>query len=886
MRGLSDEIEISIKNALSGMNTPINVKHVDDDKLSRLVASRIESFAGIKEMLISWQNSPNAPDHEKLRSYIIDLIEAGDNSIDVLREALRKNIDFEELDAEKFGTAIKSKPIILKAIYEIDAGNKELSSQIEADKFDLKAREFKRSWPEKFANQEFFPLKNYHKEWHDEATDSILLCPFGTRGETITLDGLNIILPKKPKNTDILYHRKPKEEQYWRREQLPAGLTPDNQDAYTDFIRQEFKRRREGLWFFNNGEAVYITGSHYMALQHIKMLDTGDFMDFRYAQRDMFYFTRACILDRRCLGELFVKSRRTGFTYQIICENINDGTATNNAKLGIISKTGDDAEEAFLKLSYGIQNLPFFFIPVLKGKIDSKSLLEFGKPSDQSKAAKQKKDTSTDDYLNTLFDWKTTTESAYDGQRMFRLLVDEASKPLKPFNLITYLGRVSPTINNGGRIVGKILMGSTVNPMNKGGEEFKKVYKGSIVKKRNPDTQMTPTGLYAFFLPAHKNMEEFTDKYGVCHTHVEPGQSFVNVQGIVKKTGSVHYLEAVRKSKRAQSDILYNEELRANPMTVEEAFRDELTSTLFNMDLLDAQIQYNDDIEIEKTLVRGDFKWRDGVKDSEVIWEPKERGRFLLAWIPPEEMRNKWVMKRNEFGHTSRHPANADMGCMGVDNYDQDSVQGSSLELTENGSEHSEGSKGAMSAVTSFRLDNVPSNFFFLEYITRPQTADIFFEDCLMALVFFGIPALIENNKSRLLYHLYNRGYRGYALHRFDKSMNRLSAEEKKYGGIPNSGPDVITLHWTAIESYIDKYVGVYRQGQDTNKVREEGEIGSMPFNRTLRDWRRFNVAKRTEFDASIASGLALMGVNRKSYVLPEQEKKPIVMKMQRFSNN
>ena len=42
------------------------------------------------------------------------------------------------------------------------------------------------------------------------------------------------------------------------------------------------------------------------------------------------------------------------------------------------------------------------------------------------------------------------------------------------------------------------------------------------------------------------------------------------------------------------------------------------------------------------------------------------------------------------------------------------------------------------------------SNMFFLEYIARPQTAEIFFEDVLMALHFYGMPILAENNKPRL----------------------------------------------------------------------------------------------------------------------------------------
>jgi len=680
--------------------------------------------------------------------------------------------------------------------------------------------------------------------------------------------------PVPPKNKkDILFSNLPIEEQYWRRIELPKGLTPENEDVYYDLIIKEYERRRTGVWFMNNGEPVYLTPAHYMALNFVKMLDTGSFMDFRFAQRDMFYFTRACILDARCLGEFFVKSRRTGFTYQIICEMINDGTMISNAELGIISKTGIDAQEAFLKLTYGIQNLPFFFVPVIKGKIDSKTEIEFSKPSDSTKISKKKKDNQTDDYLNNTFNWRNTTESAYDGQKMTRLLIDEASKPLPPFNLETYWGRVSPTIENGGRIVGKIFVGSTVNPMKLGGSQFFKMYLGSRVSKRDEFTKKTATGLYAYFLPAHLNMERFTDKYGVCHTVVAPGKTFINVYGEEIDEGSIQFLEARRKSKRKQSDILYNEELRAYPMTIDEAFRDEAKGSLFNLEKLNDQITYNNNVEIEKTLAQGNFQWKDGVKDSEVLWIPNEKGRFRLSWIPPKELQNRWVLRSSPFGGVSKAPLNEDLGCFGADSYDIDSVQDSHLEQTENGSEYNLGSKGAIHGVSSVTMKDCPSNVFFCEYIARPQSADIFFEDVLMCIVFYGMPILVESNKPRLLYHLKNRGYRNFSITRFDKPSNRLSPTEKLLGGLPSNSEDVISMHWTAIESYVNKYVGIYNQGEDLYPVREEGEIGSMPFNRTLRDWMGFEIAKRTKYDASISSGLALLGVNRKSYTVQNVSK-------------
>ena len=153
-------------------------------------------------------------------------------------------------------------------------------------------------------------------------------------------------------------------------------------------------------------------------------------------------------------------------------------------------------------------------------------------------------------------------------------------------------------------------------------------------------------------------------------------------------------------------------------------------------------------------------------------------------------------------------------------------------------------------------MEDAPPNSFFLEYIARPQTAEIFFEDVLMALVFYGMPLLAENNKPRLLYYLKRRGYRGYSMNRPDKTHNKLSTAEKEIGGIPNTSEDIKQIHAAAIESYIDKYVG----------LQEDGNYGNIYFNTTLNDWSKFNINNRTKHDAAISSGLAIMACNRHLY--------------------
>ena len=162
-------------------------------------------------------------------------------------------------------------------------------------------------------------------------------------------------------------------------------------------------------------------------------------------------------------------------------------------------------------------------------------------------------------------------------------------------------------------------------------------------------------------------------------------------------------------------------------------------------------------------------------------------------------------------------------------------------------------------------MEDAPPNHFFLEYIARPQTAEIFFEDVLMACVFYGMPILAENNKPRLLYYFKRRGYRGFSMNRPDKAWNKLSAAEKEIGGIPNSSEDIKQAHAAAIEMYINDHVGHI----------EDGRYGSMYFNETLNDWAKFDINKRTKHDASISSGLAVMACNRHLYNPNPDRKRP-----------
>tara|TARA_R100000995_G_scaffold28100_1_gene12321 strand:- start:1411 stop:2634 length:1224 start_codon:yes stop_codon:yes gene_type:complete len=378
------------------------------------------------------------------------------------------------------------------------------------------------------------------------------------------------------------------------------------------------------------------------------------------------------------------------------------------------------------------------------------------------------------------------------------------------------------------------MMGSTCNALDKGGDNFKKLYYNSDVTKRNRNGQ-TNSGLYSFFIPMEWNYEGFIDEYGV-PVFETPEKEAIGPHGDVIDTGVIEHWQNEAEGLKNDQDSL-NEFYRQFPRSEEHAFRDETKNSIFNLVKIYEQIDYNE--ETNQGISIGNFQWINGIKDTGVIFYPDPKGRFRVSWIPPVNLQNNILVKNG-----IKYPGNKHMGAFGCDSYDI------------SGTVDGKGSKGALHGLTKFSMEDAPPSQFFLEYVARPQTAEIFFEDVLMALIFYGMPMLAENNKPRLLYHLRRRGYRGYSMNRPDKIWNKLSVTEREIGGIPNTSEDIKQAHAAAIEMYIQGHVG----------LKADNAYGNMYFNRTLNDWSKFDINKRTKFDATISSGLAIMACNRNLY--------------------
>ena len=705
---------------------------------------------------------------------------------------------------------------------------------------------------------------NRYNKWeygYNKDHDVVVISKTGKIGEIYEIQGLCIALPKQDNVHEF-------DSNKWEYKEYPKELNKiktvfdwreypsEFQEKWYDYIDNEFKYREEGFWFYNNDKPTYITGTHYMYLQWSK-IDVGK-PDFREANRLFYIFWEACKADTRCYGMCYLKNRRSGFSFMASGEVVNLATISSDSRYGILSKSGPDAKKMFTDKVVPISvNYPFFFKPIQDGMDRPKTELAYRVPA--SKFTRRKLDTNEKvidlEGLDTTIDWKNTGDNSYDGEKLKLLVHDESGKWERPNNILNNWRVTKTTLRLGSRIIGKCMMGSTSNALDKGGDNFKKLYYDSDVTKRNANGQ-TRSGLYSLFIPMEWNYEGYIDSYGapVFDTPAEPVEA---PDGSKIDIGVIDYWQNEVDGLKQDQDAL-NEFYRQFPRTEQHAFRDETKQSLFNLTKIYEQIDYNEDVNNKSMVTVGSFQWENGQKDTRVLFVPHKDGRFQISWVPPNYLQNRVIIKNGV-----KYPGNEHCGAFGCDPYDI------------SGTVDGRGSNGSLHGLTKFSMEDVPISQFFLEYISRPQTAEIFFEDVLMACVFYGMPILAENNKPRLLYHFKRRGYRGFAMNRPDKVYNKLSATEREIGGIPNSSEDIKQAHAAAIESYIENYVGFLNPG-----------YGNMYFQKTLEDWAKFNINNRTKHDASISSGLAIMACNKHLYVPVASIKKQVYdLGIKRYDN-
>lgn len=493
----------------------------------------------------------------------------------------------------------------------------------------------------------FHPISNGSViEINDNAFGFVFKCHIPPIGY-----GVNSVTGKV-EETDILDEAEYEEDNYWIRPQLPKDFYSRRKDEkkiqeldkyYVDpyleeIRRREWGRRLRGIWFPNYNpktdkvEYIYITGLHYLYITYWKF--QGKYMDFRMPDRDFFYVLSYCMFDPDCLGINELTRRKNGKTARAGCWLYERTSRMNNHHGGIQSKSDDDAQEFFKKaVRDPWKHLPDFFRPVydiMKGDSPNDELRFFA-PSKRGSRAEEESET-LEEPLDSFIDFKPAIESAYDGPELHSYVSDESGKVKKPTSIKERQNVVRFCTEIEGFFNGKHYFTTTVESEKDEQEnvEFQELTANSNPLERNENNR-TVTGLYTYFLPAHKSMN--FDKYGFANEEAAE-KYIVNTLKAYQDKGDTRGMSSFK---------------RKYPRTIKEAFSTDGEYALYNPELLNNQL---DDIQWTHHFTEfGDLEWENGnrisvqkvtatgeliYEPSKVIWKPNPKGKFekIKDWFP------------------------------------------------------------------------------------------------------------------------------------------------------------------------------------------------------------------------------------------------------------
>jgi len=458
------------------------------------------------------------------------------------------------------------------------------------------------------------------------------------QGSKVNIQGLDCNIPPEGYVYNILtrqleyrgvYKRSDKpEEQYWERIPLPVWYkdvmkrwdlyeekkkddAPDFFDEDLEkFKQQEWDRRLNGFWFMNAGEAVYVTGMHYMFLMWW-LIDIG-YPKYRVIDLEYFYFLQYCIEDPMCYGMIEVCKRRNGKTFRAGLFIVEYITRTKMTNAGIQSKTGSDAKKVFAKaVVQPFKKLPRFFRPEydMSLGVTPKTEMRFQQTNIRGKKAESNIDR---DELGSTIDHQSADPMAYDGQKIHRGFNDEFAKTVEcniydRHEVLRYC-----VLDDEGNIIGKLLYSSTVEKLDTdkdGVQEGAQLLWNESDQLNKQANGQTVSGLYRFFMTALRSKN--FDVYG------EPD---------IEKTK--REIEANREAVKGNPRAL-SARKRKEPITIDEAFSSDSDKSIFNTENIDARKKYlrENPIPMRKIIFYRDEetqlpKWRDIIKsDGDFFWE-------------------------------------------------------------------------------------------------------------------------------------------------------------------------------------------------------------------------------------------------------------------------
>jgi hypothetical protein len=635
---------------------------------------------------------------------------------------------------------------------------------------------------------------------------------------------LEITLPDPPVDpTTIANYGLPKVDRkfpYHSREYIEKiDSLPRTDQTRKDFIDEEWRRRREGFWWYNGDKLEWINGHYYMTLQYwlipIEDLDGASsnpkFVDM---QRDLNLAIWWCKQDMECTGLAYVGTRRSGKTAFGLANGYWDTTEKYNAHFGIQSKTDPDAKDCLLKLVASWQKLPTFLKPTDTGYTTVSRELAFAEPQRKDSKGKVRE---YKDVLNSRIYAYSSKERAMDGKRTTYQFQDEWGKREESDAAKTQeISKICCVINS--KVVGFAFWATTVETMGNGDENkaAKKLWGKSDQLDKNENNR-TKSTMYHLFFPAEYGMFE--------------GDGFVDEWGYSNMTKAAEWLNKEEKHLEGEDLMAWK---RKYPRNINEAFSIHKGGNTYNQRKLYEQYKYNEDIHVSP-IVRGTFYREGGDMDGDVVFKPDPEGKCLVAWHPPAEDRNKYELKGSH-----RYPTRefCKIGCdpfSHAQTVDKGSL-GAAMVILE---KHYAFPKMKMAWVC--------------QYLHRPAHPTEFYEDMIMISQYYSAHFLAENIKYDVLEHFHRRGYDGYCLYN-PLDPDHQKAWLKGQRGVATTSKDVREAMMSITQAHIMDYIG---------HDEETDNYGFCPFNDLVSQWQNFEPDNWTPYDLAVAAGMTLIATKK-----------------------
>lgn len=655
------------------------------------------------------------------------------------------------------------------------------------------------------------------------------------RDGELYIEGLHYKFPKKPAKKDIRNHNLPKNKQKWSRrlDEEQFDWSDGWEDRINDnpeqvqFVLDEVERIVNGEWVYINGEATYLNGDAYFFLQHFILEDSGEYPEFRDTILIYYRFTEIVDNTRLCTGDTLLKGRRLGATSMVMSRKLRKSLLSRNKNFGITSKTGADAEGAFGILVNAFQNLKPYLKPQIEGNDAPKKVLSMKKQSERVK--KGQKTTGNREGLNNKILWRSTAMNTFDSGAYEYALVDESGKFPADVPIDKYLAVVTKCVKKGAKVTGKLSLPTTVNPPHLGGANYRVVWNGS--DQMNADyLGQTKTGLYRIMIPAYFGFAGYIDEFGnsVVENPTPEQTKYLESTGECPDPtiGAKQYLELVRKNLESDPEAL-QEEIRMNPFNAEEVFETSNNRCLFDLKALNEQLGYLE----EKLLSKGKNPLKDELgrrgwfhkaPNGRVHFVDDPNGLWYVDKLLPEEESNKFHI--NALG--KQVPDNEVFGAGGGD------------PVASGDATVDKGSDSCLIIRSRYSsLDPENTGVPVAMFLGRMLDVTKLYEQWYNGLIYYGVKMLAERAPITWLTYAEN---------------NNL--EEYIYGTKRSDGTEVKGIVGQQTVAVKDEHAEV----QVLSSLHDNFKI---PFARLVRDRKSFSVNNRTDYDACMADGYALLAM-------------------------